>query len=239
MNCREFETVVHDLAGTNDRLSPCQSGLAHAQVCARCSALLLEALSLRADLRSLAASYSRKQAAARVEETLRHAFQHSRIRGERSRGLRQVIAFGAAVAAAAVVLLALVMGGLHRRGTSMAVNPPTEAPATMTSRAAGPSTQATPGTQAPSDENANQPARIRKQVPSAPSELEWATDFLPLADADDPALLDSAPVVRVILPRSELASWGLPFSADQSDGSVLADLVVDEAGTPRAIRLVR
>jgi hypothetical protein len=46
-------------------------------------------------------------------------------------------------------------------------------------------------------------------------------------------------VVRVELPRSALASFGLPMNMTEANGSVKADVLMDDFGTARAIRFVR
>ncbi len=239
MNCQEFETVVHDLAGATDHLSPCQSGLAHAQACARCAALLLEALALRADLRSLAVSDSTKQAPVHVEAALRHAFQRSRNRVVRSNSLRRVTTLGAAVAAAAFVLFVIVMSGRHGLNTPQATKQRSTAVAALAPPLVEPSISGATSAQPPPGLRGSRPESVRERRPPTATGAEWATDFMPLTDSDDPTLLESGSLVRVILPRSALASFGLPVNPDQDEGSISADLVVDEAGMLRAIRLVR
>ena len=51
--------------------------------------------------------------------------------------------------------------------------------------------------------------------------------------------LDSGRVVRVQLPRSALARFGLPVNAERAGEPVKADVLLGEDGTARAIRFVR
>ena len=44
--------------------------------------------------------------------------------------------------------------------------------------------------------------------------------------------------MRVTLPRSALASFGLPITESEGTDRVSADLIVSQDGTPQAIRLV-
>ncbi len=67
---------------------------------------------------------------------------------------------------------------------------------------------------------------------------EYASAFVPLPYSDGLSDSDSSTVVRVDLPRSSLASMGIPVSGLTAGDRVVADLVVSEDGTPQAIRLV-
>lgn len=68
---------------------------------------------------------------------------------------------------------------------------------------------------------------------------EVVTEFMPLGNADYSASVDAGQVVRVELPRSALASIGLPVSADRASERIKADVLVGEDGLARAIRFVR
>jgi len=65
---------------------------------------------------------------------------------------------------------------------------------------------------------------------------EVATEFIPLGQYQQP---EEGHIVRVELPRSALASFGLPVSAEAGGGRVKADVLLGEDGTARAIRFVR
>ncbi|HVF86163.1 MAG TPA: hypothetical protein VM866_01175 [Pyrinomonadaceae bacterium] len=66
-----------------------------------------------------------------------------------------------------------------------------------------------------------------------------ATEFLPLIGEDSFNSADGAQVVRVEMPRSALASFGLPMNTDLAGGRVKADVVLGHDGIARAIRFVR
>ncbi len=68
--------------------------------------------------------------------------------------------------------------------------------------------------------------------------VESASDFIALPYADDPDGSEGGTVVRVELSGSALASLGMPVSLAGSSGSISADLLVSDDGTPQAIRLV-
>ncbi len=71
-----------------------------------------------------------------------------------------------------------------------------------------------------------------------PDDNEYAEEFVPVPYAEDPAALEGGAIVRVTLPRSALASFGLPITESDGADRVSADLIVSQDGTPQAIRLV-
>jgi hypothetical protein len=68
---------------------------------------------------------------------------------------------------------------------------------------------------------------------------EVATEFIPLMQGVPYPPAEDAHLVRVELPRSALASFGLPVGADSAGGRVKADVLLGEDGIARAIRFVR
>ncbi len=68
---------------------------------------------------------------------------------------------------------------------------------------------------------------------------ELTTDFIPLNYDAAIAPPDRGRVVRVELPRSALAAFGLPVNIDRANERVKADVVLGEDGLARAIRFVR
>ena len=83
--------------------------------------------------------------------------------------------------------------------------------------------------------HARQPIRPLHRIAAA---TEYATAYVPLPYAYDPSDLEGGAVVRVVLPRAALISYGLPVEAMGVSDQVTADMVVSEDGTPQAIRLV-
>jgi len=73
---------------------------------------------------------------------------------------------------------------------------------------------------------------------SAQGAVETASDFIALPYADDPDGVEGGTVVRVELSGPALASLGMPVSLAGSSGSIPADLLVSDDGTPQAIRIV-
>ena len=66
----------------------------------------------------------------------------------------------------------------------------------------------------------------------------YATDFVSLPYADDPATMEDGTIVRVVLSRSALASFGVPVADLDPSDQIPADIALSEDGAPQAIRLV-
>ena len=75
---------------------------------------------------------------------------------------------------------------------------------------------------------------------SAPtSNNEIATDFLPVTYGGVANLADGGRMVRIELPRSAMASFGLPVNMDRANELVKADVLVGVDGLAHAIRFVQ
>jgi len=68
---------------------------------------------------------------------------------------------------------------------------------------------------------------------------EIATDFLPMTYGGAANLQEGGQMVRVELPRSAMASFGLPVNMDRSNERVKADVLLGVDGLAHAIRFVR
>nr|MDQ3011507.1 hypothetical protein [Acidobacteriota bacterium] len=68
---------------------------------------------------------------------------------------------------------------------------------------------------------------------------EVATDFLPLTHEFDSEPLESGQLIRVQMPRTALASFGLPVNPERANIPVKADVLLAEDGSARAIRFIR
>ncbi|HEX8773001.1 MAG TPA: hypothetical protein VF735_05300 [Pyrinomonadaceae bacterium] len=66
-----------------------------------------------------------------------------------------------------------------------------------------------------------------------------ATDFIPLTYGADLSSLDSGHVVRVELPRTAMARFGLPVNAERAAEPVKADVLLGDDGLAQAIRFIR
>jgi hypothetical protein len=214
MDCAEFKEIYHDL----DR--PATSGyrfreraLAHAESCACCGMLLTDGEALDFALGNLSQHDVGREAPSRIEAALLREFQVAKLAASRQRVRRQLGILGAAAA----ILLVLGLGVQHRIALRSSTATPQNA-------------RVEQGSSATATQNGADA--------SQPDEGEYATEFVPVPYADDPAALEGGAIVRVTLPRSALPSFGLPITESDGSDSVFADLVVSEDGTPQAIRLV-
>ena len=228
MDCAQFQEVLHELdrPGTEgDAL--CERALAHAEYCSDCAALMTEVESLDFALRQVATESAELQAPPRLETLLLQEFRREKS-ATASRGVRWQLA---AFAVAAAVLLALGLS-LHRQhlvtsGDVNSAQSSTQAAAQVPDNSAA-TTTATTARDRDAQASAN----------SASDDAEYATAYMPLPYAYDPSELEGGAVVRVVLPRAALVSYGLPVEGMGGGDNVTADMVVSQDGTPQAIRLV-
>lgn len=94
--------------------------------------------------------------------------------------------------------------------------------------------QRTRATNASLNSGGSRASGARPAADARPQEI--ATEFIPLGGY---AQAEEGHLVRVELPRSALASFGLPVSAESAGGRVKADVLLGEDGTARAIRFIR
>jgi hypothetical protein len=68
---------------------------------------------------------------------------------------------------------------------------------------------------------------------------EIATDFIPLTYMNAATLQDGGQIIRVELPRSALANFGLPVNMERYNEKVKADVLLGVDGMAHAIRFVQ
>ena len=68
---------------------------------------------------------------------------------------------------------------------------------------------------------------------------EIATDFIPLGYMNAAHFQDGGQIVRVELPRSALAKFGLPVNMDRFNEKVKADVLFGVDGMAHAIRFIQ
>jgi hypothetical protein len=231
MNCVQFQEIVHDLARDARLDKPVRrDALAHADSCPRCDATLGEAQSLTAALRSLAVKDGALGASDRVESALLEAFRQKHIPAVHSSqpwqwGLASVAGLAALVLLSVLVLRhPVVIPPTHGNGAGSSTSTAAVAP-----EPAAPSQQPDASTLSAANANTN----------FADVDSEYATPFVALPFADETSPVGDEVVVRESLSPSALANLGLRVSEANANENVLADFVVDEDGTPRAVRLVQ
>ena len=225
MDCAEFQEVLHELDRPgNEGEALCERALSHAEGCSDCAALLIEVEALDFSLRQAATESAELQAPARLETLLLQEFRRQKA-ATASRGVRWQLA---AFAIAAAVLLALGLS-LHRQHLVTPAGVNSARSSTQTGAPASDNSAATKASAVAPGSNA-QAAVV--------DDSEYMTAYMPLPYAYDPSELEGAAVVRVVLPRAALVSYGLPVDGMGVRDQVTADMVVSQDGTPQAIRLV-
>jgi hypothetical protein len=245
MKCAEFSEIVSDLA-RNEGLDEAvrQSAFVHADACPRCDEELVMARALSAALHALAANSAATAAPSRVEEILLGEMRQRRaVSVKRSpRAQRWAIGGIAGLAAAALISVVFLRGEiLHQVG----VRSPSGS--TQTTGATAQGSEATAQV-APASGNADASSAVAaatatndssgEDAAAQDADAEYATSYFALPSAEGANFAEDQTIVRVSLPPSALASFGLPFSSGDRDTNVLADFVLGEDGMPRAVRLV-
>ncbi|MGA7854780.1 MAG: hypothetical protein WCA15_15745 [Candidatus Acidiferrales bacterium] len=240
MDCSQFAEALHELDRPGTPGAAVREGaLAHAETCSDCGALVTEAESLDFALGQISQQASDLQAPPKIEATLLREFRREKSQAA-SRRLRLQLAV---VGIAAAILLVLGLS-FHRPqpvapGKTPSVSASTVAPvpSRLGSRErSAPTIPANATTIEPKATRSRATADKTAAPDSGPT--EYATAYVPLPYAYDPSDLEGGAVVRVVLPRAALISYGLPVEAMGVSDQVTADMVVSEDGTPQAIRLV-
>ena len=245
MDCAEFRDVLHDLDRPGTRgAAEFENAITHAESCGDCGVLLVEEESLDFAVGKVARATARMPGAARVEAALLTEFRKAKP-GTAVMPTRGKMRWGiAALAVAAMILLALGTLIYQRNLRQSTVTPVTNVATNQTPPTADPTqlvaqNASSKVTTAASAESGS--AGSAAKPPAAASDAqgtEYATEYVRLPYADDPAALEGGSVVRVTLARSALESYGLPAEGLGTGDRVTADMLVSEDGTPQAIRLV-
>ena len=261
MNCQRFNDVVTDVArGQIMQATVRIEAVSHADQCVECQTRLLDEESLTRQLRGLALGMRGTTAPPELEAKLRDVFrarQKSVVLLPRTSYRRYWL-----TAAAAILLLVFSVIAFNwqaQKGqqlnlastgevpeskpvptNSVTVDPPKVLVAKATEEAQ---------TVKPRNRTSAFHARNRKiespkpndaamvAVNNAPREI--TTEFMPLGYMSPASLQDGGQIVRVELPRSALANFGLPVNMDRYNEKVKADLVVGVDGLAHAIRFVQ
>ena len=96
-----------------------------------------------------------------------------------------------------------------------------------------------PSPQAPKPKRVRHPNVRRPENVQLANHAEVATDFIPLSYMTAVNLQDGGQIVRVELPRSALANFGLPVNMDRYNEKVKADVLVGVDGLAHAIRFIQ
>jgi hypothetical protein len=268
MNCQRFEAVVDDIARAQIIDAAVRAeALRHSDDCRSCAERLADERTITEQLRDFASSTESAGAPAPVEASLLAAFdQRSEVRDQKTAIRRHLSRFPAPLvlgrtnlrrywvaAIAAGLLLVFGLAAIRWRqgqpasgnpallvadkGSSVAINTGlgTNQLAVAATNKSIPKTEVRrrrPTTR-PKDPGAAKPQ------PDNAANTEIATDFLPMSYGSTVNLQDGGQMVRVELPRSAMASFGLPVNMDRANEKVKADVLLGLDGVAHAIRFVR
>lgn len=240
MNCQTFSELASDIAREQmmDATARAQA-LAHTDGCVRCTERLRAQEHLTADMRELVSATEDQTASTVVWERLSIAFDARTITHITTNRRRRIYAAGA-IAAMLILTFAAVRIVRHRQSTnvqvSIAATPTAAPPAQTTIERRDPDVivrvNRKPQTTAHRRSAMRQALALQANQPK-----EIATDFILLTY--DGEVGSDAQMVRVELPRSAMASFGLPVNMDRADQRVKADVLLGADGLARAIRFVQ
>jgi hypothetical protein len=255
MNCQKFESVVSELA-RGQMMAAAQRGeaLAHVDACEDCAMRLRDEEMLTRGLHSLATEMESLSAPATIEANLLQAFRARRVVVPIAKKQSRSHYWVAAVAAMLLIAISVFVFRLNNRPSRSVDDPrqahrqeePQRTPQVIESPAPQFATDI-----APSDDDVvpvrQRPRRARPANFRQPANEqvanhvtnEIATDFIPLGYMSTASLQDGGQIVRVQLPRSALANFGLPVNMDRYNEKVKADVLFGVDGTARAIRFVQ
>ncbi len=253
MNCEEFQTMVGDLA--REQIMEVRvrtKALVHGASCVDCAQTLAEERSLRVGLRSLADGMKSLEAGPRVEAQLLAAYRNRiDFKPALVHSHRWLYWVGAAAAVLLVVFGVVAMRGRVAsppRQEAREIVKPVESPqspllkdqfaSVVAPRDTPPRTFSNP--KPPRVKSSKAPSRSTvAAIAAASNNNEIATDFFPVGDVSALNLQDGGQLVRVELPRSALARFGLPVNMDRANQRVKADVLFSADGLARAIRFVQ
>ena len=263
MNCEKFQTIAGDLA-RDEMLEASEraNALAHVDECDGCAQMWNNQRELSDGLRTVADQMKSLQAPPHLEGQLRAAFRdRTRVASPPQRWRY----WASAVAAALLIVFGVIAWRVHVASlpqpqivvkAKVVAAPQPESPKPQPSAVITTAGNQSPNESGPpkrqsSNHNPPKPQPRREEVKLPKSQdspavaanteaREVATDFVSLGYGSTPLdLQDGGQLVRVELPRSALARFGLPMNMDRADERVKADVLVGADGLARAIRFVK
>ena len=258
MSCQKYESIINELA--RDQMMEMgvrTEVLEHCELCDQCARRLKDERSLTTALGSLASEFANVRTPENVPASLIAALHDEAT-------ATHVVNSGRwkywLVAAAAALLVMFAVGAMRLRRPSVDNSVTGTPQIAHGDRRQDPVKSATPVPSPPADkpDRARPERETKRSKPLRPSdreavatvqpsnkasttnyEPEIATEFLPLGYDHAMNLQDGGQIMRVEVPRSTLASFGLPVNMNRSGQRVKADLLVGWDGSARAIRFVQ
>ncbi len=261
MNCQRFESVVSELA-RGQMMAAEQRGeaLAHSDACDDCAARLHDEQMLTLGLQSLAAEMESLEAPREVEAKLLEAFRTREvvvpITTRQSNSWPNSRYWLAAIAAMLLIAISVVVFRWSNRSAdeprqATHQNERQEQPQSQPAVNDKPNEQLAIDVEKPAVENSlpqrSKPKRVHAVSSRRPNNAsvanhprkEIATDFIPLSYMSAASLQEGGQIIRVQVPRSALANFGLPVNMDRYNEKVKADVLYGVDGMARAIRFVQ
>lgn len=247
MNCQRFEDVVSDIAREQILDVTVRSeALGHSRECQHCAARLEDELAISLELRNFARSFESVGAPAQVEGQLLAAFGNWSPVTSHSPYTSRRLYWISAIAAVLLIVFAVSVFSWRqsmpaREGAKDAVVTNAVPPASSIGQD-GQTQSSVPrkGTLIARHNRRGATSITSQAKPTgATSNNEIATDFLPVTYGGAANLADGGRMVRVELPRSAMASFGLPVNMDRANERVKADVLLGVDGLAHAIRFVQ
>src|SRR5262245_48832413 len=254
MNCQKFENVVSELARSQIMEAEVREvALAHTAECVSCKQRLQHEELLTRGLRVLSMEVQAVQAPGDIELRLREAFR------ARPSFPPAAVAHGRRrywlVAAAAILLVVFSVLAVRWRVASPVTG---DSKIAKSSNRSEEQTTVSPVSVSNSEKEkvvnkklaVIRTAKPRPRYRLRPTEAavgnsevavnrEVTTEFMPLGYMNPASLQDGGQIVRIELPRSKLASFGLPVNMERYNEKVKADVLVGVDGLAHAIRFVQ
>jgi hypothetical protein len=253
MNCQRFEEVASDIAREQILDASVRSdALAHCDGCEPCAVRLEDELAITDRLRNFAGSFDSIGAPARVEAQVLAAFEPRTLKEPQPAMVSRRRSWISAIAALVLVVFALSIIRWRQAGPTtekagagpiakagLPANPISSSP---TASVVGPddrSQVSIPPKRTSTIRHNGRNAKPATNQSKPIGNTEIATDFLPVTYGGTANLADGGTMVRVELPRSAMASFGLPVNMDRANERVKADVLLGVDGLAHAIRFVR
>ena len=259
MNCQKFEDVATDVArGQMMEAEVRNDALAHSSECDACSSRLRNEELLTRGLRDLAVEMNSFDAPQSVETRLLEAFRQPQVVVQLPINQSYRRYWLTAVAA----MLLLVLGVVAMRWNGSQPQQPQSAKVEQVQ--APKQNSAEDRVSPPKQETVQEHKSVqigykpkpKRRVVSNPTLLqastggsrnnniqsnhaEVATEFMPLGYLNPRSLQDGGQIVRVEVPRTTLASFGLPVNMERYNEKVKADILLSVDGRAQAIRFVQ
>ena len=262
MNCQKFESIVSELARSQImEVENRSEALAHSEECAPCRLRLRNEEMLTCGLRALALEIGSAGAPNQFEQQLLVAFRERNVLhfASLTRSRRPYWLAAAAAVLLIVVSVAAVRWHVEKQARQTTGQTAGDTRKNVTEKLVvddlprpGPENQkAAAIAHKPKRNVRSVMAKLRPlatptktTAPAAnltanESSREIATEFMPLGYLNAVIFQDGGQIVRVQLPRSAMASFGLPVNMERYNERVKADVLLGVDGVAQAIRFVQ